>query len=509
MSELTPFTPQENNLHIPQEMYEISGQDKITEHSLNRYLKDKEQDEAIINCANEADFLNDQIRSLDNEKLIAAEDKSISIIRAGLNYPDIQIQEDAAKVFWRMPENVCSTIFDELLSNSNIDSRVFYVLVLYADPKNRAPLIEKCLKNSNDNVRIVAAHATHNAPVSERPELLLLALNDSSPQIRAIAANEIQTFQTEKMFEETRTGKSDRPDIQHFVTEKILNDLRQGDFETQLAAAEMIYYAERDSREWLESIISQCAEYAIYDTNLEVVLIAAKMIGYGSTYQQEWLRKTLDEIIQRNLANPDLKIQKDTLELIQFASPEKKDSLLQMAIDQGLSEELVAPPIYNGTDLNSVRFSKHAFKKTGSGTTLIGGDLKNKSIIRHITPSSFLTWQQLFEDYTFWQENNFDYIPIEPIQSYKLNNTQMVDIFSGVLDLNLESWMATSNRFNTALMKQRNNILAALSKLNINHGHTHMRNFCLRFFRTKTGEIDMNKTPRLYLIDFDQAVSES
>ena len=32
-------------------------------------------------------------------------------------------------------------------------------------------------------------------------------------------------------------------------------------------------------------------------------------------------------------------------------------------------------------------------------------------------------------------------------------------------------------------------------------------NFCLRFFRDENGKVDFDKIPRLYLIDFDQAIS--
>ena len=41
----------------------------------------------------------------------------------------------------------------------------------------------------------------------------------------------------------------------------------------------------------------------------------------------------------------------------------------------------------------------------------------------------------------------------------------------------------------------------------ISHGHPHDGNFCLRFFRDQENRPDFTRTPRLYLIDFDQAIS--
>jgi hypothetical protein len=43
-----------------------------------------------------------------------------------------------------------------------------------------------------------------------------------------------------------------------------------------------------------------------------------------------------------------------------------------------------------------------------------------------------------------------------------------------------------------------------LEKENVIHGHCHDKNFVLRFFRNQDGFVDLNKTPRIYLIDFDQ-----
>lgn len=121
---------------------------------------------------------------------------------------------------------------------------------------------------------------------------------------------------------------------------------------------------------------------------------------------------------------------------------------------------------------------------------------------------AFLAWQKIYENHQVWENNGFDYVPIEPIQSYRLNKKGLVDVFSGVLDLSLAKWLEYSSRmFEEELTKQRDKIISVLESQNISHGHTHNYNFVLRFFRNKDGNPDLNQVPRLYAIDFDAAVS--
>ena len=66
--------------------------------------------------------------------------------------------------------------------------------------------------------------------------------------------------------------------------------------------------------------------------------------------------------------------------------------------------------------------------------------------------------------------------------------------------------------FQVELEEQRKKILSILNGVGglryADKGieHAHKQNFCLRFFRDDDGGIDFNRTPRLYLIDFDQAI---
>ncbi|MDO8482490.1 MAG: hypothetical protein Q7S86_01565, partial [bacterium] len=136
-----------------------------------------------------------------------------------------------------------------------------------------------------------------------------------------------------------------------------------------------------------------------------------------------------------------------------------------------------------------------------------GGSLKDNTIIRHIEPISFVAWQRLFEDHEMWESVGFDYVPIEPIQSFKFNKEGVVDVFSGVLDLSLETWQNMTDDFVADLHTDQEKIIEVLDKNNIDHGHPSTANFCLRFFRDEEGNVDFKTKPRLYLIDFDMAIS--
>jgi len=162
-------------------------------------------------------------------------------------------------------------------------------------------------------------------------------------------------------------------------------------------------------------------------------------------------------------------------------------------------------PLYSSVDISEQKMSRKPFAKTGSTTTLLGGTLRGKAIVRHIEPESFLVWQRLYEDYNLWKDNDFDYIPIEPIISFRLDKDGNVATFSGVLDIDLYKWTSMTTRFQKELLAQRDKILEVLDVININHGHPHNANFCLRFWRDSNGKPILTKMPRIYLIDFDQA----
>ena len=181
-----------------------------------------------------------------------------------------------------------------------------------------------------------------------------------------------------------------------------------------------------------------------------------------------------------------------------------------MLQDKRFTTALITSPLYKNSPLSSENFARHTFDNSGSKTKILAAKQQNKLIIRHIAPDTFVAWQKAFEAHTTWKELGFDYVPIEPIQSYHLSQSGFVDVASGVLDIDYDSWQRRFPALFTNSLKDRKDaILKGLQLLGVDHGHSHNNNFVLRFFRNEDGLPDIKKAPRLYIIDFDNAESTS
>src|SRR3989338_9349283 len=216
--------------------------------------------------------------------------------------------------------------------------------------------------------------------------------------------------------------------------EKYLRNKRQDDL-IRLAAdrgdiLNKIQFAPEQER---VSLIKQ----ALSQEDPEVQRKAAEMIWFAP--EQERV-----SLIKQALSQEDPEVHRKAAEMIWFAPEQERVSLIKIAFDAGLGNEIIKPPLYDRSNLDKERFQRKEFEKTGSETKLVGGALKDKLIIRRIQPKAFLAWQKIYENYQAWKDNGFDYVPIEPIQSYKLNKEGKVDVFSGVLDLSLTEWSEIS-----------------------------------------------------------------
>src|SRR3989339_201709 len=240
------------------------------------------------------------------------------------------------------------------------------------------------------------------------------------------------------------------------ISEKIKQALFQKDPTVQREAAMIIWYAPAQEQ---VSLIKQ----ALSQKDPSVQREAAVMIECAPAQERVSLQLLISEKIKQALSQKDPAVQREAVGMIWYAPGQKRISLVKIASDAGLGNEIVKPPLYYNSNLDRGRFKREKFHKTGSETTLVGGALKDKLIIRHIKPRAFLAWQKIYENYQVWQDNGFDYVPIEPIQSYRLNKKGMVDVFSGVLDLSLAEWSEISgNIFIKELEEQRDKIISIL-----------------------------------------------
>src|SRR3989339_571573 len=366
-----------------------------------------------------------------------------------------------------------------------------------APEQERVLLIKQALSQEDPSVQREAARMIRYAPQQEQVSLWLLI----SEKIKQALFQKDPTVQREAAMIIWYAPAQEQVSL-------IKQALSQKDPSVQREAAVMIECAPAQERVSLQLLISEKIKQALSQKDPTVQREAAEMIWYVPRREIVSLQLLISEKIKQALSQEDPAVQREAVGMIRYAPAQKRISLVKIASDAGLGNEIVKPPLYYNSNLDRGRFKREKFHKTGSETTLVGGALKDKLSIRHIKPRAFLAWQKIYENYQVWQDNGFDYVPIDPIQSYRLNKKGMVDVFSGVLDLSLAEWSEISgNIFIKELEEQRDKIISILESQGIRHGHTHDNNFVLRFFRDQDGNPDLTKVPRLYAIDFDMAVS--
>ena len=151
--------------------------------------------------------------------------------------------------------------------------------------------------------------------------------------------------------------------------------------------------------------------------------------------------------------------------------------------------------------------------KTGSETVLLGGKLVGKSIVRVISRNAFAGWKKAFDAG----------IPVEPVLKGKNDRLRFREImqdnprkgwkkgevlvFSKVLGPSVSAFLGVSEnkqRFESVVREQQKKIESDLTRLSIKHGHLHDNNFCIHWEKDSAGK----RFPKVYLIDFDLAVSK-
>ena len=227
----------------------------------------------------------------------------------------------------------------------------------------------------------------------------------------------------------------------------------------------------------------------------------------------------LPALIQKGLDDEDRNVRRAAAEMIAYA-PEGERTKLLAQYQQNMPEKgenlehlVETTPLYTHTP---PRFFRARFQKSGSRTTLLdavpgqpGKTLKERVIIRHIPFSAYAAWARAFEASDFWKERGFDYVPVEPIVSAQTDaeNATEVAVFTRVLGPSVATWEQNTVLFRDNIDTDVRRLKDALRELGIEHGHLHENNFCLVFDKTKKGDADLTKPPRVYVIDFDMAVS--
>ncbi len=335
---------------------------------------------------------------------------------------------------------------------------------------------------------------------------IIKALEDGNIEIQRIGASLAQNAPREQ-----------RKDLGNLIYKKAVEGLNNQNIQIQRIAMNMIQFAPENTQNQLRVIVLGKIVNVFNSSNVDEWRIMAKKINIAPNETQDNLREIVYGKIIDALNQDDLRIQRLAAVMVQYAPTNKQVELknivrdkFELAKRKGMFKEIIESSLYlKSESKGNSAFSREVFHKTGSDTTLLlGKQLRDNLIFRHIEEPCFSAWRKAYESHNNWLMAGFDYVPIEPIYSFNYDhNRKLVNVASGVLDINLEEWSAFSgNTFHDELNEQKNKILEVLSGLNIDHGHPNDSNFCLRFHRDENGNVDINKVPKIYLIDFDKAV---
>lgn len=343
-------------------------------------------------------------------------------------------------------------------------------------------------------------------PKDQIAHFLLKALENNDIEIQRIGASLVQN-----------APENQRKNLGKITCEKIIDALSNPDIQIQRIAINMVQFAPENKKDPLREIVLQKIIDTFDSNDVNKWRIMAKKIKEAPEEAQAGLREIVYVKATEALNNDDIRIQRLASTMLQYA-PENKQTELQdlvstkfkLAKQQGKFSEIVESPLYMQSDnTKDSIFSHEAFSKTGSETTLLlGKQFRNNLIMRHFEEPCFSAWKKAYENHQNWTDADFDYVPIEPIYSFGYDSdSKLVNVASGVLDISLEEWYAFSgDTFRKELDEQKTTINKVLSGLGIDHGHANDANFCLRFYRNENGDVDINRTPRIYLIDFDKAI---
>ena len=570
-----------------QRMYEVSGQDAITKHSFERYLKDKEEQEKIIEdlvLNSPAQYAQKIQNAPDNEKA--------SLIRAGLRNANAEVKIECSRQIWYAPKTDWDGLQKELInlierslaSNDSETGVTCARMIPSVSEEARAPLILIGLSNDNTEVRRACAEKIWDVPRDSWPSLISAGLRTDDVSVHKACSSMIDSVPEkdgdplrEQLLALVEKGfESDIPEIQkeyglmidyvaegerNFLREKVADIIEkgfaQGSEKDQKKYAEMIADAPEKMRALLIKLgfeggnaeagavcartIKEVPDYGgnersslitlgFTSGNAETKKACAEMIVFAPIDKRSSLIKTgldsgdaetgkecarmikhapdkeKDSLIRYGLENSNPEVGKECAWMLRYVEGEKKE-LFELA-KKKLGNALLEPQLYKEGNISDQKFSRRKFEKTGPGTVLIGGSLKGKTILQYMEPEKFLFWQKLYENCELWQNAGFDYVPIQPIQSFKAGKNGLVDVAGGVLDLSFENWKGMTEDFSAELSDDRDKILNVLKSENMNYRDPHPGNFCLRFFRDENGNADFTKKPRIYLIDFDHAWPE-
>lgn len=515
-------------------MYEIDKNNPVTEHQIERYKRSKEKYSEIFKKIEEISQLDaSKLEGNINEYILEGLDESnkgvqaaafrltrsdsisdedkISLIPYGINHSNIEVQKEAFKLLKKY-------------RNSN-----------FISPEKENDLNQKAFQNIKNII------LNNNGEELEFVQEMIMTLSSGQEELRHLLAEK------SKVGLDSEDSRTREISIKNLIlsTEKkdrtalVVEGLKNPNSDIQQVSAKMIEYIYDED---MLDILPQCLEHP--NPNVQVAAIKSTLGTMVSFLSEEdkvnivlkgmghknknvqllcakygerlGLHETMSEfnswilgLVTDGFDSDDTQQKQFATDLISYAPENEKSNLFNLAIKKGLGGYLINSPLYKSNSISSDKFSRNVFvNKEDSGSTLFGGNLKGKTILRRINEiEALVAWEKAYEDYSVWEAVGFDYVPVEPIQSFNISDNGVASVYAGILDINVAEWSSKTNLFKDEISKQITKIKETLKENGISHNDDDDRNFCLKFSRNDNGEPDLgvDAVPRVYIIDFELA----
>lgn len=443
----------------------------------------------------------------------ASAERQNDLLRQAFNLPGLDADFSLVQGDFPPPSKEWLTLLQDAIADPSRRNKAIRNLEL-APIEDRTELVRAILKDHSSRPfsRNSAIARLEIVPPENRADLLRIALIDPQLAVREVAARNIDKAPVEE-----------RMDLLRIV----LNDTSRGAYNIQIGAAKNLGI--RVPRELFSDPSSALRHISIANVISEPTEDRTSLLRTSLT-DTEWpVRRTAIlniaaapaesrmELFRTGITDPDEGVKKAAIsQLAALTESERRIILNEYSALFTHKKELAGKTkLYESLDEDDHSLTRD-FKKSGSKTVLYGGPLHERIIRRIIPKAGYLPWAQAFEADTYWQENGFDYVPVEPIVQVRQDSDELlVDVDTRVLTgPSLATWANNENTIEDHLYKEEiqeqiEKIKKGLKEMGIEHGHLHKGNFVLVFHKDLNNEPDLSRPPRVYIIDFDRSGSDN
>ena len=451
------------------------------------------------------------------------------------------VRRDANKCFFLIPESLRAEVLISSFKNTKGDiHRSLSQLVSFVPVADQESVREVILElihgafQKKDNTyqeRLLGIMMISEAPENMRAQLIRKSLDLDDSKSREVAFNQVPSVPSQEKKGLVKQGLADAHgflSLRAVELSLLLSPEEQASLQGEIEkvillrlqdTSSTIYHRALNSIGRLpESKLLEVMRQQLEDEDPDVRIRVLELFYHLPSEQQKPLASRMLSALEDGMREQeDQDVPTKASKLLSLFSEEERSRLLHLnpVFLKKLQDLATGSPLYKGYP---EPFFRKTFRKTGSGTTLfdrVPGQpdhtFRERLIERHIEVLPYEAWRKIYEAASFWKEHGFDYVPVEPIVQASFDaSTLRMDVFTRVLKgPSFGKWESQTDLYEDEINNQIEVIKSALKEFDLEHGHLHHGNFVLLFERDVKGEVVLEKLPRVYVIDFDQASSSS